>query len=241
MAPSEANKVNTGHNKQPAPSATTPHPDGGGRMTATLRKRGGRGLNAFCLRNATYQDFMKCKSISQWQVRQCLLNYLNGSKGMENYFRISKCPLWTNQRYVFHLLLFKQALDWENKKESLINPSRTIQSHNKEQETEHLARPYTALRCLKEPYGGNLNPYALNATITTMVRVLQNATNATKLAILLVIVGVREVPTMLTIRGALGQGKKKKKKARNLLAFDLVEGRVFFQDTSKIGMCNNRD
>ncbi|GJW36285.1 hypothetical protein Tco_0059205 [Tanacetum coccineum] len=58
---------------------------------------------------------------------------------------------------------------------------------------------------------GDPNPYAQNATITMMVRVLQNATNATNLAILLVTVGVREMPTMLTIRGALGQ-------ARNLLA-----------------------
>ncbi|GJW05090.1 putative reverse transcriptase domain-containing protein [Tanacetum coccineum] len=58
---------------------------------------------------------------------------------------------------------------------------------------------------------GDPNPYAQNAIITTMVHVLLNATNATKLAILPVTVGVREMPTMLTIRGALGQ-------ARNLLA-----------------------
>ncbi|GKC55668.1 hypothetical protein Tco_1083266 [Tanacetum coccineum] len=64
---------------------------------------------------------------------------------------------------------------------------------------------------VKESHKRDLKPYALNATITTMVRVLQNATNATNLAILLVIVGVREMPTILTIREALGQ-------ARNLLA-----------------------
>ncbi|GJR04685.1 putative reverse transcriptase domain-containing protein [Tanacetum coccineum] len=50
---------------------------------------------------------------------------------------------------------------------------------------------------------GDPNPYAQNAIITTMVYVLLNATNATKLAILLVTVGVREMPIMLTIRGAL--------------------------------------
>ncbi|GKF90217.1 hypothetical protein Tco_0264180, partial [Tanacetum coccineum] len=49
---------------------------------------------------------------------------------------------------------------------------------------------------------GDPNPYAQNAIITTMVHVLLNATNATKLAILLVTVEVRQ---MLTIRGALGQ------------------------------------
>ncbi|GKE49237.1 reverse transcriptase domain-containing protein [Tanacetum coccineum] len=74
---------------------------------------------------------------------------------------------------------------------------------------------------VKRSHTGDLRPYALNATITTTVRVLQNATNATKLAILLVTVGVREMPTMLTIRGALGQ-------ARNLLASS-----VEFKDTSR--------
>ncbi|GJU00878.1 reverse transcriptase domain-containing protein [Tanacetum coccineum] len=74
---------------------------------------------------------------------------------------------------------------------------------------------------VKRSHTGALNPYALNATITTTVRVLQNATDATKLAILLGTVGVREVPTMLTIIGALGQ-------ARNLLASS-----VEFKDTTR--------
>ncbi|GKF04902.1 putative reverse transcriptase domain-containing protein, partial [Tanacetum coccineum] len=46
---------------------------------------------------------------------------------------------------------------------------------------------------------GDLNPYAQNATITTMVHVLQNATNATKLAILPVTIGghfKRECPKL---------------------------------------------
>ncbi|GKB46041.1 reverse transcriptase domain-containing protein, partial [Tanacetum coccineum] len=64
---------------------------------------------------------------------------------------------------------------------------------------------------VKRSHMGDLNPYALSATITTTVRVLQNATNATKLVILLVTIGVREMATMLTIRGVLGL-------ARNLLA-----------------------
>ncbi|GKG40548.1 hypothetical protein Tco_0467325, partial [Tanacetum coccineum] len=60
------------------------------------------------------------------------------------------------------------------------------------------------------------------------VRVLQNATNATKLAILLVTVGVRE---MQTIRGALGQ-------ARNLLALsvefkDITRGNAQSRRTTK--------
>ncbi|GKG19882.1 hypothetical protein Tco_0376981 [Tanacetum coccineum] len=74
---------------------------------------------------------------------------------------------------------------------------------------------------VKRSYTGDLNPYALSATITTTVRVLQNATNAINLAILLMTVGVREMPTMLTIRKAVGQ-------ARNLLASS-----VEFKDTSR--------
>ncbi|GJS38044.1 hypothetical protein Tco_0536426 [Tanacetum coccineum] len=45
---------------------------------------------------------------------------------------------------------------------------------------------------VKRSHTGDLNPYALNATITTTVRVLQNAINATNLAILPVTVGVRK-------------------------------------------------
>nr|GFB89782.1 reverse transcriptase domain-containing protein [Tanacetum cinerariifolium] len=51
---------------------------------------------------------------------------------------------------------------------------------------------------------GDLDPYALNAIITTTVRVLRSAATATKLAILPVTVGVRQIPIMLTIKGALG-------------------------------------
>ncbi|GKC91242.1 reverse transcriptase domain-containing protein [Tanacetum coccineum] len=74
---------------------------------------------------------------------------------------------------------------------------------------------------VKRSHTEDLKPYALNATITTMVCVLQNAINATNLVILLVTVGVWEMPTMLTIRGALGQD-------RNLLASS-----VGFKDTSR--------
>ncbi|GJT33985.1 putative reverse transcriptase domain-containing protein [Tanacetum coccineum] len=52
----------------------------------------------------------------------------------------------------------------------------------------------------------DLNLYAQNATITMMVSVLQNATSATKLAIWLVTIGVLQIPTLLTTKGALRQG-----------------------------------
>nr|GFC37946.1 putative reverse transcriptase domain-containing protein [Tanacetum cinerariifolium] len=47
------------------------------------------------------------------------------------------------------------------------------------------------------------NPYALNAIITTMVHVLLSVTTATKLVTLRVTVGLRQLPMMLTTRGAL--------------------------------------
>ncbi|GKE18414.1 putative reverse transcriptase domain-containing protein, partial [Tanacetum coccineum] len=65
----------------------------------------------------------------------------------------------------------------------------------------------------------DLNPYAQNATITTMVHVLLNATNATKLAILTVTVGVRgtgsgQKPTCYDC-GAQGHFKKECPKLKN--------------------------
>ncbi|GJT56436.1 putative reverse transcriptase domain-containing protein [Tanacetum coccineum] len=52
---------------------------------------------------------------------------------------------------------------------------------------------------------GDLNPYAQNATITTTVHVLLDATSAIKLAIWPVTAGALQPPIMLTIRGALGR------------------------------------
>ncbi|GJV87994.1 hypothetical protein Tco_1531932 [Tanacetum coccineum] len=51
----------------------------------------------------------------------------------------------------------------------------------------------------------DLNLYAQNETITMTVSVLQNATSSTELAIWLVTVGVLQMPTLLTTKGALGQ------------------------------------
>ncbi|GJX00263.1 putative reverse transcriptase domain-containing protein [Tanacetum coccineum] len=60
----------------------------------------------------------------------------------------------------------------------------------------------------------DLNLCAQNATITMTVNVLQNATSVTELAIWLVTVGVLQMPTLLTTKGALGL-------ARNLLAMNV--------------------
>nr|GEZ29640.1 putative reverse transcriptase domain-containing protein [Tanacetum cinerariifolium] len=52
-----------------------------------------------------------------------------------------------------------------------------------------------------------LNLCALSAIITMMVHVPQNATSTTKLATLLVIVGVQQMSTLLITRGAMGRDK----------------------------------
>ncbi|GJX25160.1 hypothetical protein Tco_0231456 [Tanacetum coccineum] len=76
-----------------------------------------------------------------------------------------------------------------------------------------LARP-TLQDLVRGSHMGDLNPYALNATITTMVYVLPNATSATELAIWLATVGVLPMPTLLTTKGSLGQ-------VRSLLAMNV--------------------
>ncbi|GJR97118.1 hypothetical protein Tco_0269292 [Tanacetum coccineum] len=58
---------------------------------------------------------------------------------------------------------------------------------------------------VRRSHAGDLNPYALNAIITTMVHELLNATSATELAIWPVTVGVLPMPTLLTTRRALGR------------------------------------
>ncbi|GKD64521.1 hypothetical protein Tco_1306629 [Tanacetum coccineum] len=60
----------------------------------------------------------------------------------------------------------------------------------------------------------DLNLCSQNATITMMASVLQNATSATELAIWPVTVGVLQMPTLLTTKGALGL-------VRNLLAINV--------------------
>ncbi|GJZ21074.1 reverse transcriptase domain-containing protein [Tanacetum coccineum] len=67
-----------------------------------------------------------------------------------------------------------------------------------------LAEP-TLHDLVRRSHTRDLNPYALNATITMMVHVLPNATSATELAISPVTVGVPPMPTLLITKGALGQ------------------------------------
>ncbi|GJR69845.1 reverse transcriptase domain-containing protein [Tanacetum coccineum] len=134
-----------------------------------------------------------------------------------NEMKKLEAELWNLKVKGTDVIGYNQLLENKGKFETL---PETIKQQKQNNETEPSGMGLMQ-GLVKRIHTGDLNPYTLNATITTTVRVLQNATNATKLAILLVTVGVREVTTMLTIRGALGQ-------ARNLLASS-----VEFKDTSR--------
>ncbi|GJV83093.1 putative reverse transcriptase domain-containing protein [Tanacetum coccineum] len=195
----------------------------------TSGTRVAEGLNADA-RECTYQDFMKCKPL-----------YFKGTEGvvaltqwferMETIFCISNCSV-ENQIKFSTCTLLAGALTWWNS--HVLTVSHDV-AYAMTEGTDVIGynqrfQELTSRRCVRmfpeesdkiESHTGDPNPYAQKAIITTMVHVLQNATNATKLAILPMIVGVREMPTMLTIRGILGQ-------ARNLL-----DSSVEFKDTSR--------
>nr|GEY06595.1 hypothetical protein [Tanacetum cinerariifolium] len=93
------------------------------------------------------------------------------------------------------------------RKRKFKNTSRNTQNQQQQlNKRQNTGQVYTVASGEKKQYGGS-KPYALNAIITMTVHVLQNATTATKLAILPVTVGIWQIPIMLTIRGALGQAR----------------------------------
>ncbi|GJT09712.1 putative reverse transcriptase domain-containing protein [Tanacetum coccineum] len=76
---------------------------------------------------------------------------------------------------------------------------------------------------VRRSYMGDLNPYDQSAIITTMVRVLLNATSAIELAIWPVIAGVLLMPTRLITKRALGQNNNNRgNPARNVNALAKV-------------------
>ncbi|GKF44599.1 putative reverse transcriptase domain-containing protein, partial [Tanacetum coccineum] len=112
-------------------------------------------------------------------------------------------------------------------KGNLRTPQETLRTNNNNNNNR------TRGRTLVRPTLQDLNPYAQNTTITTMVHELLNATNATKLAILPVTVEVRQMPTMLTIRRALGWVKI-------LLAMCVEFRDIFKRKCPKLKNNNNR-
>ncbi|GKA62554.1 putative reverse transcriptase domain-containing protein [Tanacetum coccineum] len=80
----------------------------------------------------------------------------------------------------------------------------TTNNHNNNKTRGRTLAEPTLQDLVRRRHTGDLNPYALNATITMMVHVLPNVISATELAICLVTVGVPPMPTLLTTKGALG-------------------------------------
>ncbi|GJZ30663.1 putative reverse transcriptase domain-containing protein [Tanacetum coccineum] len=108
-------------------------------------------------------------------------------------------------------------------KGSLWTPQGTLRTNNNNNRTRGRTLAGLILQGLvKRNNMGDLNPYAQNATITTMVHVLPDATSATELAIWPVTIGVLPMLTLLTTRGALDR-------VRSLLAMS-VEFRDILRD-----------
>ncbi|GJQ90638.1 reverse transcriptase domain-containing protein [Tanacetum coccineum] len=74
----------------------------------------------------------------------------------------------------------------------------TTNNHNNDMKIRGKTPAWLTLRDLeRRSHMGDLNPYALNAIITTMVHVLPNATSATELAIWPMTIRVPPMPTLL--------------------------------------------
>nr|GFC58522.1 hypothetical protein [Tanacetum cinerariifolium] len=97
----------------------------------------------------------------------------------------------------------------ETAKGSLRIHQETLRTNNNTRKRGRTLAEFTPWHLVKRSNMWDLDPYALNAIITTTVHVLRSAATATKLAILHVTVGVRQIPIMLTIRGALGQARNR--------------------------------
>ncbi|GJW62767.1 hypothetical protein Tco_0112102 [Tanacetum coccineum] len=175
-------------------------------------------------RECTYTDFLKCQPLN-FKGTEGVVGLSQWFKRMESVFHISNCTV-ENQVKFATCTLHSIALTW-GKKHLMKFEGTSMNTHNQQQQQnkrQNIGRAYTAWTGEKDYNMGDLNPYAQNATITTMVHVLLNATNATKLAILPVTVGVRKMPIMLITRRALGQ-------VRSLLAMsvefkDILRGNV---------------
>nr|GEY71334.1 reverse transcriptase domain-containing protein [Tanacetum cinerariifolium] len=151
----------------------------------------------------TYQDFMKCKPL-----------YFKGTKGvveltqwferMKTVFCISNCNVENQIKFVTCTLL-GSALTWWNShvKTVGIDVAYAMTWTNLKKKMTDKYYPRGEIKKLEV-----LSHYALNATTTMMVSVLQNDTSATGLAIRLVTVGVLQMPILLTIKGALRKVKK---------------------------------
>ncbi|GKB04891.1 hypothetical protein Tco_0833086 [Tanacetum coccineum] len=166
-------------------------------------------------RECTYQDFMKCKPLYSnapegVEESDKIERYVGGLPNMIHGNIVASKPKTMQEAVEMATELMDKKVSTiaerqaENKRK-FENTSRNNQNQQQPETREQtLARAYNCRTGEKNHNEGSKNPYARRCIYHHTVRVLQNATNATKLAILLVTVGVQEMPTMLTIRGALG-------------------------------------
>nr|GEY88524.1 putative reverse transcriptase domain-containing protein [Tanacetum cinerariifolium] len=89
-------------------------------------------------------------------------------------------------------------------KENLMTLPETIKANSNNRTRGRIPAGLTLRDLVKINLMGDLSLCALSATITMMVHVLRNAKSATKLATLLVIVGVQQMSTLLITRWAMG-------------------------------------
>ncbi|GKA02449.1 reverse transcriptase domain-containing protein [Tanacetum coccineum] len=94
----------------------------------------------------------------------------------------------------------------ENKRK-LITLLRTIRTHNSRTRGKILAE-LTLQGTRRRNITADLSRCVLNVTTTMMVHVLPNAISATELSIWPVIIGVLQMPILLTTKGALGQVRR---------------------------------
>ncbi|GJZ09978.1 putative reverse transcriptase domain-containing protein [Tanacetum coccineum] len=165
--------------------------------------------NERATRECTYPDFMKCQPLN-FKGTEGVVELTQWIEKMETVFRISNCSV-ENQIKFSTCTLLGNALTWWNSHVRTVGNDIAYAmtwTELKKKITDKYC-PRTEIKKLeglmKRNNMGDLNPYAQNAIITMMVHVLLNATNATKLAILPMTVGVRQMPIMLTTRRALAK------------------------------------
>nr|GEV54519.1 hypothetical protein [Tanacetum cinerariifolium] len=170
-------------------------------------------------RECTYPDFMKCKPL-----------YFKGTKGVTVGHDVAYAITWTNLEKTMtdkyfprgEIKKLEDAIEFTTElmdkkistfterqvkiRESLRTPQRTIRTNNKIR--GRTLAGLTLLGLVRRNLTEDLNLCAPNATITMTDHVLSNVISATELAIWPVIVGVLQMPIMLTTKGALGLVKK---------------------------------
>nr|GEU98430.1 putative reverse transcriptase domain-containing protein [Tanacetum cinerariifolium] len=176
----------------------------------------------------TYTDFLKCQPINFKGTKRVELALMYRRMFLEESDKIAKYVRGLPDMIHGNVMASKSktmqdAVEFATKlmdkkivlllnvrlgiKGSLRTLQGTIITNNNKRRGRTLAG-LTLLGLVRRDLTKDLNLCALNATITMMVYVLLNAISATQLAIWPVIVGVLQMPILLTTKGALGLVRK---------------------------------